>query len=166
MALVENRGRLVSKDELMTRIWPGTFIEEATLARNISDLRKALAQGSTNQKFVETVPKHGYRFIAPVRELNLRAEDLVIELHRSSRVVSERAENCVETACNETGRVERSIHPNRPISKGQKKPASVTYLIAVLGTVLMSAASAFFFWKRPWMAGQGSGSKRRARRND
>ena len=46
VVLVESRGRLVAKDELITRIWPDTFIEEATLARNISDLRKALGQAA------------------------------------------------------------------------------------------------------------------------
>src|SRR5712692_1537165 len=89
LTLVENSGRLLEKDEMMTRLWPDTFIEEATLARNISDLRKALGEASGGLKYIETVPKHGYRFIAPVRELNAPNGDLVIEIHASSRVVRE-----------------------------------------------------------------------------
>src|SRR5215469_3767466 len=91
MVLVENRGRLVAKDELITRIWPDTFIEEATLARNISDLRKALGQAA-DQKYIETVPKHGYRFVAAVRELSPVTEDLIFEAHGTARFVTEEIE--------------------------------------------------------------------------
>ncbi len=67
LLLVENAGRLVNKNELMNRIWPDSFVEEGTLTRNISDLRKALGEHATGRKFIETVPKHGYRFVAEVR---------------------------------------------------------------------------------------------------
>lgn len=66
LLLVENAGRLVSKNELMSRLWPDSFVEEGALTRNISDLRKALGENATGRKFIETVPKHGYRFVAEV----------------------------------------------------------------------------------------------------
>ena len=66
VALIEQSGRLVEKDELMAKLWPDTFVEEGALTRNISDLRKALGEG----KYIETVPKRGYRFIALVREVD------------------------------------------------------------------------------------------------
>jgi DNA-binding winged helix-turn-helix (wHTH) protein/tetratricopeptide (TPR) repeat protein len=66
LALVENGGRLIDKEQLISRLWPDTFVEEATLARNISDLRKVLGESTGEQKFIETVPKRGYRFIAAV----------------------------------------------------------------------------------------------------
>lgn len=63
--LVTNAGRLLDKETLLAAIWPDTFVEEATLAQNISALRKAL--GATDgQRYIETLPKRGYRFIAPV----------------------------------------------------------------------------------------------------
>jgi len=68
VVLVENSGRLVDKDQLMTAVWPDTFVEEGTLARNISDLRKALGEVSSERKYIETVPKRGYRFVANLRE--------------------------------------------------------------------------------------------------
>ena len=77
LVLIENVGSLVEKNELMTRLWPDTFVEEAILARNISDLRKALGE-SDRQKFIETVPKAGYRFVAHVEEKSARPEDAVI----------------------------------------------------------------------------------------
>src|SRR5438034_306418 len=69
VALVENSGRLLTKDELMGALWPDTFVEEATLARNISDLRKALGESPGETKYIQTLPKSGYRFVAEVREI-------------------------------------------------------------------------------------------------
>src|SRR6266498_2326675 len=67
VALVENSGHLLEKNELMQTLWPDTFVEEGSLAQNISLLRKALDE-SESQKFIETVPRRGYRFVASVRK--------------------------------------------------------------------------------------------------
>jgi TolB-like protein/Tfp pilus assembly protein PilF len=64
LVLVENAGRAVGKDELMDRVWPGTTVAEATLAQNIFALRKVLG----DSPHIETVPKFGYRFVAPMHE--------------------------------------------------------------------------------------------------
>jgi len=66
LALVERRGRLLGKDELIKMVWPDTLVEESNLANNISILRKAL--GENRGRFIETVPKRGYRFIAPIKQ--------------------------------------------------------------------------------------------------
>jgi DNA-binding winged helix-turn-helix (wHTH) protein/tetratricopeptide (TPR) repeat protein len=71
LALVAHSGRLVTKDDLMQQVWPGTFVEEATLAQNISVLRKALGDSSEGIRYIETVPKRGYRFIATVESVTL-----------------------------------------------------------------------------------------------
>jgi len=65
LTLVERHGRLLEKEELMRMVWPGTFVEEANLSYTISLIRKAL--GECPGQFIETVPKHGYRFVAEVR---------------------------------------------------------------------------------------------------
>lgn len=70
-ALVEEEGRLVRRADLMVRLWPDSFVEDATLARNISDLRKVLGEADSEQKLIETVPRIGYRFAAPVKKLVL-----------------------------------------------------------------------------------------------
>src|SRR5208283_5434860 len=67
--MVENRGHLLEKDELLRKVWPDTFVEESNLAQHISILRKVLQEGDDGPRFIETVPKSGYRFIAEVREL-------------------------------------------------------------------------------------------------
>ena len=74
LVLVENSGHVLSKDELMEKVWPDSFVEENNLAQNISALRKALGEDSGGQKFIETVPRRGYRFVADVRERLGRAK--------------------------------------------------------------------------------------------
>jgi len=64
LVLVENAGRLVTKNEFMNRVWPDTFVEGLTLTQNISRLRKVL--GNEEAPVIETVPKRGYRFLPPV----------------------------------------------------------------------------------------------------
>src|SRR5262249_40644243 len=65
---VQSKGRLLSKEELMQKLWPDTFVEEANLTINISAVRKALGDTSGNPQYIETVPKRGYRFVAKVTE--------------------------------------------------------------------------------------------------
>ncbi len=60
--LVESAGRIVSKDDLLSRLWPGTFVQESSLAQNVYLLRRALG----GDHYIETVPKIGYRFTVPV----------------------------------------------------------------------------------------------------
>ncbi len=69
LALLERHGRLVEKEELFQTVWPDTIVEESNLSSNIALIRKALSDGENGVKFIETVPKRGYRFVAEVREL-------------------------------------------------------------------------------------------------
>jgi len=66
VVLVRNSGHLVSKDDLFQAVWPGLVIEEVNLSVNVSALRKALAEAPDGNGWIETVPKRGYRFSAPV----------------------------------------------------------------------------------------------------
>lgn len=68
LLLVRNQGRLVGKDELLRTLWPNSIVEEVALAHNVSLLRKALGDTAGAPRFIETVPKRGYRFIATVQE--------------------------------------------------------------------------------------------------
>jgi len=67
--LVHNRGHLVSKDQIMEAIWPGCFVEEANLTVCVSAVRKALGEKDGDLRYIETIPKKGYRFTAPVKEV-------------------------------------------------------------------------------------------------
>lgn len=64
VVLVENRGRIVEKDDLIRQVWPDTFVEDNNLAFNISVLRKLFGESSVSPRYIETVPRRGYRFVA------------------------------------------------------------------------------------------------------
>ena len=66
--LVRRSGSLVEKDELFSEVWPNTIVEESSLSQKIYQLRRALDDGS-GQEYIQTVPRHGYRFVAEVREV-------------------------------------------------------------------------------------------------
>jgi len=71
--LVRSAGHTVTKDELLKSVWPGTFVQEDTLAQNISTIRRALGDSPDSPRFVLTVPREGYRFIAPVEVVHVTA---------------------------------------------------------------------------------------------
>lgn len=70
LALIEQPGHLLEKEVLLKTVWPDTIVEENNLADNISRLRKTLGEGENGQKFIETVPRRGYRFVAEVKALS------------------------------------------------------------------------------------------------
>ena len=72
LLFVENNNLLLTKDEMIGRLWPDSFVEESNLAQNVSMLRRALGEQPDGKPYIETVPKRGYRFTAEVR---LRTEE-------------------------------------------------------------------------------------------
>src|SRR4026208_1758948 len=70
LALVENHGRIVLKEDLMKRLWPDTFVEEANLTFNIQQLRKSLGDNARDPIYIQTIARRGYRFIAAVESLS------------------------------------------------------------------------------------------------
>ena len=85
VALVENSGRLVPRDELLSIVWPDTYVGENVLAQNISTLRKAL--GGEGPKLLETVPKRGYRFLGDVEDVG--SDEVIVRERTRTRVVVE-----------------------------------------------------------------------------
>jgi len=66
IALLERRGELVSKQDLMARVWPDVFVEPANLTVHMSALRRALRDGRDGHRFIVNIPGRGYRFVASV----------------------------------------------------------------------------------------------------
>jgi TolB-like protein/DNA-binding winged helix-turn-helix (wHTH) protein/Tfp pilus assembly protein PilF len=91
LILVSNNGRIVEKQELMNRLWPDTFVEEANLASNIKQLRKSLGDDARQPVYIETVSRRGYRFIAPVKEPE-EPSQAVGELAGQLQIAAERSE--------------------------------------------------------------------------
>jgi Tol biopolymer transport system component/DNA-binding winged helix-turn-helix (wHTH) protein len=76
-ALVHREGRLATKDELMHEVWPDTFVDEGNLTQSVFTLRRALGDGTDGAKYVETVPRRGYRMAVPVLRPELEAVPVV-----------------------------------------------------------------------------------------
>jgi DNA-binding winged helix-turn-helix (wHTH) protein/TolB-like protein/Flp pilus assembly protein TadD len=92
LLLVENRGQVVEKERLMKEIWPDTAVEEGNLTVNISMLRKALEEGANEPRYIQTLPRRGYRFVGHVIEVPEDGTRLIVQEQTESRVVIEQEE--------------------------------------------------------------------------
>jgi TolB-like protein/DNA-binding winged helix-turn-helix (wHTH) protein len=133
VVLVENRGHLLEKDELLRKVWPDTFVEESNLAQHISILRKALRDGEDGFQYIETVPRRGYRFIGEVREISGIAPD-------------------ANVSPGPTPSQEPSLGVAESVRPRHRFP-SLTYAIAALALALAVLISMLPIWKRLRRAG-------------
>jgi DNA-binding winged helix-turn-helix (wHTH) protein/Tol biopolymer transport system component len=86
---IKNAGKIIGKEELMNRVWTDSFVEEANLTHHISALRKALGEDKNGRKFIETIPRKGYRFVAEVKNLSNHAVEIIVSERTMERVVEE-----------------------------------------------------------------------------
>jgi predicted ATPase/DNA-binding winged helix-turn-helix (wHTH) protein len=111
--LLDRAGEVVSKDELIRTVWPDSYVEEGNLNRNVSTLRKALGERPSDHKYIETIPKSGYRFVAPVRTVLFQTQAVPVHksgdgaLHDIVARDSERQQlrNAFDRACNGRGSI-------------------------------------------------------------
>lgn len=154
LVLVERHSHLVEKDELLSAVWPGQIVEEGNLNKTISMLRQALGESAEGNRFIETVPKLGYRFVADVRDLNdVTAEELVVETRTRARFVVEEETNdeipaadgaAVATA--EKGRMETAAVLAQPAVKSRRRFKRGTTLVSGAVAVIVLAAAAYYFY--------------------
>lgn len=145
LVLVENAGRVLSKDELLEAVWKDAFVEEATLARNISWLRKKLENGDAgNQtKFIETLPKRGYRFSAAVEKIAEQSRAIVVEEHNLAGFETE------ELIAGGDREAESAAFGHAPVGV-LPPPVEVVRRrrwLAVLALGILAAAISFLVWQ-------------------
>src|SRR5262249_30748221 len=87
LVLVRSNGHVLKKDDLLKNLWPDAFVEENNLNQHISVLRKALRDGTNSGRYIETVPKIGYRFTGDVRATDGVTESLRVRRHTRTHVV-------------------------------------------------------------------------------
>jgi Tol biopolymer transport system component/DNA-binding winged helix-turn-helix (wHTH) protein len=145
VALIERHGRLLEKEELLKKVWPDTFVEEANLASNISQLRKALGDGENGQRFIETAPKRGYRFVANVKKVeDEREEPRIQEQSRSQNTVAEG-----EQAANGGELITEYQALKAESLKIKIKRHSRSLLFALATLIFLSAGLLYFILKSP-----------------
>lgn len=156
LALIEESGQVLAKEELMQRVWPGVFVEEANLSNHVFTLRKALGEDKSGKRYIETIPRRGYRFVAEVAEISDTGEDLIVREQAASHIVIEQTE-------------ETSLDV-QPVNAGQsdeaKLPPSVKRLAArperrIKLALLMSAVAVIMLGLAAylWMANRAAVSQ-------
>jgi DNA-binding winged helix-turn-helix (wHTH) protein/TolB-like protein/tetratricopeptide (TPR) repeat protein len=134
LVFVESNGRVLTKEELMKRVWPDSFVEEANLSHNVYKLREALGEGGNGAKFIETLPRRGYRFVAKITE---RHEDdvLIVEEHSRARIVME----------------EESQPLTQQLALPPAKRQTPMRLLLFGGALIVAGliAAWLFFWRQP-----------------
>jgi TolB-like protein/DNA-binding winged helix-turn-helix (wHTH) protein/Tfp pilus assembly protein PilF len=126
LVLVENCGKLVTKDELMANVWEDSFVEEANLTQTISVLRKTLGENPNQHRFIVTEPGKGYRFVAQLKELN-------------------------ENDFAENAKFEENISASPPVEKSvnQQIDLQKTYLpIFAILLLTFSIIGIYYFWNK------------------
>ena len=97
LVLVESGGRTLTRDDLINKLWPESFVEEGNLKVTIFKLRKALGESSDQEQYIETIPRRGYRFVAPVRARDEAPARLILEKRTTSSILIEQEEEQVES---------------------------------------------------------------------
>jgi Tol biopolymer transport system component/DNA-binding winged helix-turn-helix (wHTH) protein len=124
LTLVEHHGRLLEKEELFKAVWPDSFVEESNLSSNIALIRKALGGGAAGERFIETVPKRGYRFLPEVRKISAEFPN---------ELISEKAESSAEAAPRSA---EAPPQPHRRGSRRWAQPILFLALGALISAVV------------------------------
>lgn len=138
LVLVENKGQVLEKEELMRRLWPDTYVEESNLTHYIYTLRRVLGDEKDNPQFIVTVPGRGYRFTAQVRQSQGTLgenEPLVVERHTLSRVV-----------ITETPEKSGSLPNALPLAASPKQGSWRKWVgFTIAGLLMVGMAAGFYF---------------------
>jgi DNA-binding winged helix-turn-helix (wHTH) protein/TolB-like protein/Tfp pilus assembly protein PilF len=113
VVLVQNGNRLTTKEELMRRVWPDSFVEEANLTVNISALRKLLGETVDGRQYIQTVPKSGYRFSVPVSVVEEKGQTVSVEDNGKPRQTNPIATSGQVPINNTSGLLEETLGPRR-----------------------------------------------------
>ena len=141
LVLVQNGSRLTTKEELMRKVWPDSFVEEANLTVNISVLRRHLGETPSGQQYIETVPKKGYRFAVPVSQF-VTGNNVTPSLTSSP---PDEPQAPLEDLVNKPPSLPASSHSAKLSEKSWFRP---TLLIFALITLVLAGVGYRFYQKR------------------
>ena len=161
LVLVQHASQVVEKEQLLKEVWPDIFVEEGSLSHNIHGLRKALGDDSSEPRYIETIPKRGYRFVAPVKISQAGSEQIgfsdldgdavVIEKHTYARVISDEFEGTDVPVEVEHGPYPPAVETKALVAgvvTDQRKKRWIQAAVVVGGLAVL-AVVAFVYLKRP-----------------
>ncbi len=147
--LVEHRGEVLSKDELMKLLWPDTVVEENNLTVHMTALRKALGDSPDKHHYIVTIPGRGYRFVAEVRERRIEPEIIIAERTLTS-VTIEVEES--EAAGDKEAIIERSGDKNlalvTPYLDRRSRSRALAVLLAIILLMALTGLVIYFLRTR------------------
>lgn len=154
--LVGNHGRLVGKADLLDHVWNGAFVEEASVSKCIWEIRTALDDNSKDSRYIQTVPKHGYRFVADVNVANggdLSEKIAVLPAIAPSAVVVS-GEPDVVLLESEPPRPNDDLDETPPaipvrVIPTRRKSYRSAYLAGGLVVIAVASLFAYFYFRRP-----------------
>jgi DNA-binding winged helix-turn-helix (wHTH) protein/TolB-like protein/Flp pilus assembly protein TadD len=144
VVLAENNGHVISKSELMKLVWPDSFVEEANLSHNIFILRKALGEEKSGVKYIETIPRRGYRFVASVTETHEDGDELVVAEHSRSHIIVEQSETLQETTAESAG--QRDVAKLRNANVAAGGVINKRWALVALACSAAAIGVAMYFW--------------------
>ncbi|HEX8652674.1 MAG TPA: winged helix-turn-helix domain-containing protein [Pyrinomonadaceae bacterium] len=132
LVLIEHSGQVMEKEELMKRLWPDSFVEEANLSVNISALRKALGESPQEHRYIVTIPGRGYCFVASVKESSEQDTELILSERTRSQIIIEEEEASVEGY-----RAQPDVSRDASVvaTEGRKAPEAAAHLTASAGSL-------------------------------
>src|SRR6185436_15232437 len=151
LVLVKHASKVVDKDVLMTEVWPDISVEEGSLSRNIYEIRKALGDDTDDPRYIETIPKRGYRFIAPTKVSLVMAAPptsagaAIIEKHTLVRITESTTETDLQANV-APSRQDVDVTPSMPPAGARRKRRN--YLVAAVAVLIAVPIAVFVFSKR------------------
>jgi DNA-binding winged helix-turn-helix (wHTH) protein/TolB-like protein/Flp pilus assembly protein TadD len=140
LVLLEGKGRLVEKDELMQRVWPDTVVEENNLTVNISALRRSLTESPGEHRYVVTVPGRGYQFVAEVRQPGVDGSR-ESEQELTNQVATKSALTQSNSSASQTDSLKREQHIDGELNR--RKQGVLLILAPVLAIAIMVSYLAY-----------------------
>lgn len=166
LVLVQHASQVVEKEQLLREVWPDIFVEEGSLAHNIHGLRKVFGDDTSEPRYIETIPKRGYRFVAPVKVsraesrphslAGLERDAVVIEKHTFARVISDEFEGADLPAALEGEELAvahaplnlSAAPPALPARAGANQRNKRIIWAAVVAVVLVASAAGVFVYRK------------------
>jgi len=138
--LVKNAGKVIEKDELMREIWTDSIVEENNLSQNISILRRIFGEKPGEQRFIVTVPGHGYRFVPEVREI---VEQKIDRIAEEEKILSDDSKVQIS---NLGFQIQLETEDQKPKIEN-RKPINFRFAAFVILSILAIAAVGFYLWR-------------------